>query len=271
MKNIFSLQRVSLLFQKQWIESKKIYLASLAVLTGLLFAIYSFKLVSYNAGDDFGLLQFSTLPFRDTLLAFSALVYLSFISGNYFYRYHAPGTGIQELILPVSASEKLTVAFLGGVFMNVVGFTLIFFSMDALFVTVLKYLYKEVDFELLQSKYNYFYLQQGGFRYYWEKLDGKVITMFSVVSFLIPSIFLFGSIYFDKISYIKTAITTVVFFLLMVSIPSFLQRVLENGKISVVDYTEQRVFSEVIFITILVVSILCFWGATYHRLKEKEV
>lgn len=275
MNNTFNLLRITLLFKKQWLELRKIYLGSIITLAGVLFAIYSFNLITHNGGiggdNNYDLLRLSTLSFRSVVLAFAGLVYLSFMAGNYFCRYHTAHTGIQELTLPVSLSEKIIVAFLGALVINVLGFIIVFLGIDALFVTVLKYLYKEVDFELLRSNYRDSFLEPMGFQYYITMVDEKTTMIFSFSALAIPSVFLLGSIYFSKISYIKTAITTVCSFLLLVSAPALIRSFLGKGKIRVIDYADTQSIDETIYIIALILAVSCFWVAIYYKLKEKEI
>lgn len=273
MNNTFSIRRTKLLFKKQWVELRKIYLGSIIMLAGILFVIYSFNLITRNGGvdNDFNLLRLSTLSFRSVIFAFAGLIYLSFMAGNYFYRYHTAHTGIQELTLPVSLTEKITTAFLSALILNVLGFIVVFLGIDAMFVTALRYLYNEVDFELLRNNYRDSFAEPAGFQYYGTILDRKATMIFSLAALVIPSVFLLGSIYFSKVSYIKTAIVAVCFFLLLVSAPALIRSFLDKGKISVIDYTDMRSFHETTYIIALLLAIGCFWVAIYYKLKEKEI
>src|SRR5690606_21890674 len=109
MNNTFSTRRFALLLRKQWIENRKVSLASSAILFGCISLFYLFSIVGdhfFQKGshhitgmDAYAYFRFSSLRFRESILALSGVGYITLLSGHYYTRLSKPATGIQELTL----------------------------------------------------------------------------------------------------------------------------------------------------------------------------
>ncbi|MGV3762753.1 hypothetical protein [Parapedobacter sp.] len=282
MNNTFSTRRFGLLFRKQWIENRKIFLASSVILFGCISLFYLFNIV----GDQFfqrdshhvtGLnaytyFRFSSLRFRESILGLSGLGYIALLSGHYYARLSKPATAIQELTLPVSATEKLLVGLVSGSLLTILTFAMVFLVTDTAFVTVLRTIYSDVTFEnktveLSQANYGY---EHAGFKYYYQVLDSKSRAILPVIGFLLSSIFTVGSIYFRRFPFIKTGVVLVGIVTSLIATSELLDKMLRKGQVKVNGFAPNG-FEEVTAVLFLITLIGAFWAAAYFRLKEKEV
>lgn len=277
MNNLIN-RRIWFLIQKQWQESLKAYLGGIGILLGILFIIYGVCLMTDRGAhidqenfkvDKFAFARFSSLSFRAPAFMFSALVYLSFVAGNYFARYNQANTSIQELTLPASAMEKMVVALLGGVLLSAVTFIGSFLLVDGLFVSALQYIYSDIDLMHIKSKYADW--NNVGFPYFLQSMSGKELLIFVASGFFLPSVFLLGSIYFRRMSYLKTALATTMIFSFIISFPSAIEGLFYKNMVRITDYTTKGTDVPAIYFIIIIIALLCLWIATYFRLKEKEV
>jgi hypothetical protein len=101
----------------------------------------------------------------------------------------------------------------------------------------------------------------------------------------IHSIFIWGSLFFKKIHFIKTSIMLLTGFVIIVVANKFIIEGLFHAKIlsavpffNVYMFTQNRVKPIIIsapennqFLFLLAITAIIFWGAAYFRLKEKQV
>jgi hypothetical protein len=222
--------------------------------------------------DAYAYFRFSSLRFRESILALSGIGYITLLSGHYYTRLSKPATGIQELTLPVSATEKLLGGLIFGSLLTIFTFVAVFLVTDTVFVTALRAIYSDVTFqskqiELSQVHYGY---GEAGFKYYYQVLDSKSRGILPVIGFLLTSVFTLGSIYFGRFPFIKMGVIVVGMVASLVSIRGLLDKMLLNGQVKVNDLALGRL-SELIAILLLFILIAVLWAATYFRLKEKEV
>jgi len=272
MNNTFNTTRFCLLVKRQWLEYRKVYLSSVAILFGSLFLLYAYSILMDNQFK-FGemtqnqLIAFSRLNFRNMILTITSVVFLSFFAGQYFNRYGKAASAIQELTLPVSVLEKTIVALLAAVLLGIVTYAITYLAVDAIFVSGLRKFYDNTLLkELRMDKEDY-----GGFRYVGQQMGYKEYTVFATLGFTLSSIFLLGSIYFKRLSYLKTAFVTVLLVMSIAIIPRTIAGLWYQDQVSVTDYAHQPTIPTTVFTVLTLLMILSIWAATYYRLKEKEV
>jgi len=277
MNSVFDLNRWLLYIGKHWSENKKKYLMSLGAIGGLLVLWYSFLMI-VNA----------KLPITEEIQAITFYVGL-FLTGclyaSLIFNEMSDGPkAIQYLLVPASALEKLLSAILYGVVLFFISYTIIFYIVD---FTMVKLSYSIASGRAVrehlgpvraESIVNVFLAPKGR--------SDNFLIFFLLAYFGVQSIFLLGSIYFVKHNYIKTLISGLILFLVLVF---FVHKILGSfmppgGFFK--PFTVYRVFDETkgelsVLIPEWLSAVLLFlikyslapllWIVTYFRLKEKEV
>src|SRR5690606_30088494 len=160
-----------------------------------------------------------------------------------------------DLMLPASTFEK----FLSGIFftsiLSTFSFIVLFFAVDFAFISVLK------ENFIGEEKAEYIFSKD----YH--------VAVLSLMPLLVTSIFLLGSIYFNRFHYIKTAVTGMIFGSAWTYLFVKIIELITKGKVnaSTTGGIEGNIKGEVLFIVITAFITLIFWVITYVRLKEKEV
>lgn len=274
MNNTFSIQRFSLLLKRQWLEFGKIYLISLAVVLGVFLCFYSYNYYSITNFKEHTVFSDRVLFFRIPLFIIMGLLFTSVIASSYFAHLGQKPRAIIDLMIPASTFEK----FVGSIFftsvLGILSYLLLFYLTDLAFVIKLRGWYEgsgnamfldgqKVD---LKEMFPILFMRQ----------DASSFTPVYVFPFLLTSIFLLGSIYFERFHYIKTAIVVMIFSGIWFAIIMKSGKLLFQGRIPVDNENMKHMFSdrdtaEYLITLLVVVVILIFWTITYVRLKEKEV
>src|SRR5690606_1399689 len=136
MNNTFSISRFALLLRRQWIENRKVYLAGTMILFGSICFCYILHIINggvtpsdlVNGGteDVEKFYYFSKFDFRQLVFVLAGTCYLSLFSGLFFSNLGKPAKAIQELTLPVSKAEKLSVALLFSSLFTIISFAVVF-------------------------------------------------------------------------------------------------------------------------------------------------
>jgi hypothetical protein len=277
MNAVFNLNRWLLYTGKHWNENKKKYLLSLGAIGGLLILWYSFLMLvngDHPLSRDIQVVTYYVGLFLTGCL-YANLLFSDLSEGP---------KAISYLLLPVSLLEKLLTALLYGVIFYFICYTIIFYLVD---IPMIK-----LSNEMLRSKaadahiYPYSISKvvnvfvdpdHGG-----ENINYYVLLLY----FAIQSIFLLGSVYFVRFQYIKTLVSGLIVFLILVF---FVHKVIESfmphgGFIK--PFTVYRIYSVTkgelmvelpewlssILLFLIKYSLApCLWVVAYFRLKEKEV
>ncbi len=270
MNNTFNIQRFGLLLKRQWLEFGKIYLISLVVALGVIIAFYGLSLWPQLKGLEVP--RWRNLGFRDPLFIIFGFIFISIIASSYFAHLGQKPKAVIDLMIPASAFEK----FLAGVFFTGIlataSYLLIFYLTDLVFIAKLQstfkgVTYKEDDGTIVSVTEN--------IRYFYNANRSNLFLPFYLVPFFVTSIFLLGSIYFNKFHYIKTAISVMIFSGIWSLIIFKSSKALFEGKILInperMNTNMSRSTGELLGFILLLVLTLIFWSITYIRLKEKEV
>ncbi len=275
MNNTFNISRFALLLRRQWIENRMVYLASMMILFGFISFIYIIYIISEGiitsdlanvSAQKF--YQLSRLDFRVFLLGLLGICYLSLLSGHFFSNMSKPAKAIQELTLPVSKAEKLFVTILFSSLFSIASFIVVFMMTDAIFVSTLKSMYKNVTMHMQPVSSPY---ENYGFKYIFQTFEPTELTLFAAFALLLTSVFCLGSLYFRRLAFVKTALTFTAFGILVLSVSNMIREQLTEGLIYVSDF---RSYNDTVanYATFLfIISVGFLWTSTYFRLKEKEV
>jgi hypothetical protein len=270
MNNTFNIQRFGLLLKRQWLEFGKIYLITLGVAAGVIIAFYGFSLYGLLIGErDF---SDRALNFREPLFLIFGFLFITVIASSYFAHLGQKPKAIIDLLIPASTFEK----FLAGLFfttiLSSVAFLLIFFSIDLAFVSKLRSVFPDWNFtNMIGTK------PESMITYFFNANKPKEFTsIYLVVPFFITSIFLLGSIYFNKYHYIKTTIAVMIFSGIWGYIIVNTAELVFKGRVAIyrnssIEVDNPKLWAEIgIFCLILLLTAI-IWRITYQRLKEKEV
>lgn len=260
MNNTFNIQRFGLLLKRQWLEFGKIYLITLAVALGVIVTFYSFALTSVITEEN----PFSPrlLQFREPLFLVFGFLFITVIASSYFAHLGQKPKAIIDLMIPASTFEKFLTGVMFTAILSTVSFILIFYLTDLAFIAQVK------DISLKYGE---------PATYFFTKNKPKEFhSIFVIIPIFITSIFLAGSIYFNKFHYIKTAISVMIFSGLWAFIIFKLGEALFKGRIRVeqVDMNTNNAPKGLIELGVFAILLLLtaiFWTITYVRLKEKQV
>lgn len=273
MNNTFDIKRFGLLIKKQWLEYGKLYLISLGIVAGVLGAMYGYMywdIITLRTGFENLNLR---LDFRWPLFSIFGILFISLAANHYFAPLGQKPKAILELTLPASSLEKFLVGVLYSCIFAVLSYLLIFYVIDLIFVARLKNLfptavnhnYADPERILNEQVPQYFFSRV-------KKLPSIQLSPFAG-SFLLTSVFLLGSLFYNKFQYIKTVITVMVFGAVWLTLTINLQHSIFSNKISTSNYN-QHVSQNILgwgFSVFLLVLTIIFYTIAYIRFKEKEV
>jgi len=294
MNQTFDTGRWWLLVGKHWSENRKKYTLSLVAMAGLLLLWFSVILVS-DRRSLITEIQINTYYFG---LFVVGCLYASML----FADLGSKTRGLNYLVVPASHLEKLFAALFYSVIVFFVCYTAIFYSVDIIMVKIGNSLmyshwlktHTPGDVFVPQEVFNVFTspeLRRGepGFIYY--------LLLFY---FVLQSVFVLGSVYFAKFSFIKTVISALLVALVITfltaklivpilppgnyhnGINSYEVYTVKNtasgdGVMIYSDSTTDKLVSLPEWVNTVLLFLLkyafapLFWLATYYRLKEKEI
>lgn len=251
MENIISFKRLYFFIETEILENYKSYFINLAALNLFFFLIMWLK---------FSEKGFSYETYLHLFPFFYFLMGLIFTS-RIFTKANSKFLNHDFLMLPVSNFEK----FFGLLLMSTIVYTIAYFSIFSL-TTALITLYFHVSAKLSADIFNPFSME--------------VLNIFS--SYLvIHCVFFFGAVFFKKSNFVKTIISMVLFFiLLMISSAWFIFKFENAGS-----WTMNFVYSfedfllyggnnlGISFTSFFLYFILIpfFWGVSFYKMKNIEV
>lgn len=261
MNNTFNFSRFTLLVRRQWLDFGKIYLMSLLVITGVIAITYIFNFPEQAEHTEKGLsaapVIYFQLFFRVPLFLILGFIFISITASNYFSILGQKPKTIIELMIPASTFEKwLCAVFYTGV-LSIISFLLIFYLADLAFI-----------------KYGESIGAQSPKLFFTEFFERDITPYLIAVPVMVTSVFLLGSVYFNRFHYIKTAVITLIFLYVIGYLTFRAGQWLSEGrtmKAVVVfgDDPKQSAFILTLLSTMAITAYL--WLITFFRLKEKEV
>lgn len=264
----FSFRRLLLLIKKQWIESAKLYLYGTLALLGLLGVIFLFWL---NTGGHRYNEEALIIIFFIGLLLSGAI-----FASTSFNMLSSKAKGIYWLSFPASHLEKLICL----IFYNLVVFTVVycicFFLIEQTAVSYIHHLVKSDP-----AKYSFDQID-------WEhaNTDRRIIHDYLCGFFAVQALYLLGSVYFRRYSFILTTIITAFVFFCFILLMGNLKNLLPDdyylnmgrgffvmNNTSPVHrvYDLNHAFLEVLIFLFKFIWAPFFWLVTWFRLKEKEI
>lgn len=277
MNQVFDLNRWLLLTGKHWNENKKKYLLGLGAIAALAIIWFSFRTLIEQ--------EYPIDAEQQLVTYYVGLFVIGCLFASFLFSDLADGPkGIHYLLVPASALEKLLTAILFGVILYFICYTIIFYVVDFVMIKVANnvahaYVEEHPGVRLHQVEVVNVFTGPG------DMADDNVLFYLMLIYLAVQAAFLLGSVYFPKYSFIKTAISLLVIFLVGVFyvhnvMASFMPKghfydgmgaykVFEKGqeKIVALPSTIGKVLGYLLMYSFAPI----FWLVTYFRLKEKEV
>ncbi len=273
MNQFFSFNRFRLLVLKHWADNKKRYGLSVIAFIGLLIAWFVLFMLTDSERPMSKDLQ--QVTFFLSLFALG-----TFYASQYFHDLGSRAKGINFLLVPASTFEKLLCSLLYTVVVFIVVFTAAFYLVDIALVAISKSFAGANEAADKITVVNMFKINLLQFN-----KDSTV--NFLLIFFSVQSVFLLGSVYFEKYSFIKTIIAGfIACFVLFCLLYFFNELVLPKGGYHRGFLTSYRVhvdgindrliqvpgwIGEVFRYMVMYATAPFLWIVTYYRLKEKQV
>lgn len=268
MNNTFNINRFGLLLKRQWLDFGKIYLISLLVIAGVLVASYAIntnvpKRIQYLDAQNY-----FNMNFRIPVFLIVGMLFISIVASTYFAYLGQKSKAIMDLLIPASVFEK----FLAGIFytgiVSIISYLVIFYLTDAGYTA---YINSQID--ALKAS-NPGSLEVKGARTFLTEIapSQEVFNYFFALPFLLTSVYLLGSIYFNRFHYIKTTVSVMIFSGIVMYIISNVADIIAHNMV-MINHSYRNDKSDVltIFLLITILLTVVFWTIAYVRLKEKEV
>ncbi|MGY4386530.1 hypothetical protein ACVWYN_003585 [Pedobacter sp. UYP24] len=273
MNNTFNIQRFGLLLKRQWLEFGRIYLITLGVAFGVIATFYTIAIwPSFKEVPSYDI----RLNFREPLFLIFGFLFISVIASNYFAHFGQKAKTVIDLLIPASTFEKFVAAIFFTAILAVASYVAIFYLTDLGFVTKLRTIYSSIatstSFDDSRGKFT---VVKDNVDYFFNANRENLYPQLLVLPFFVTSVFLLGSIYFNKFHYIKTAISVMIFSgiwgYIVINTIEFLARGRHNKQDSVFSHGPDKDLALWLFALFISVLTMIFCVITYVRLKEKEV
>ena len=217
MNQFFSFTRFTSLVLKHWADNKKRYALSILAFIGLLITWFVFTMLADFDGRPMGK-DAQQVTFFLSLFAVG-----TFYASQYFRDLGSRAKGINFLLVPASAFEKLLCSILYTVVFFFIVFLATYYLVDVLMVAIANSLPGAGEEESKTGVINVF-------KVLLLRFNRDSTINFLLFFFSVQSAFLLGSIYFEKYSFVKTFISGFVgCFLLFCLMYFFNQELLPNG------------------------------------------
>ena len=261
MSPTFSFSRLGKLIAKQFYENSRLYLISTLALLGLLSLAFTFWITV--AGPNY---QEEETYFIFLFGLFLAGAIFASMSFNMLGR---KDKGIYWLGIPATHLEKLVCTILFSVVLFFIVYCLCF------------YLVKSIALTYLDSRVGAIYTEMNGS----NDGFGSVFKYFLYAYFAVQSLYLLGSVYFSRYSFIVTTVVGALVVFLFVYYITQIDRFMEpdswelftvkradaNVQDSYFLYSVSPTVVDIIKYAVQFLWVPVFWVATWYRLKEKEI
>jgi hypothetical protein len=281
MNQVFDFKRWLLLVGKHWSENRKKYLLSLAAIAALHVIWYSFMLMMERRQPFPPEMQLSTYYFGIGIVGclFGSLLFSELASGPKAMHY---------MSVPASMVEKLVCALFYGIVLFFICHTAIFYILDFVMINIGNGILENYWAEHAPG---YAWPRQEVINVFTRPQESgeefpDVYFWFFLVYINLQSAFILGSVYFPTYSFIKTCISLLVVFLVVIFfLADIMDGFLPHGRwdegflsYHVADATGNWRVAKIpggiaTFLKYLFMYgfLPLFWITTYFRLKEKEV
>ncbi|ACU05547.1 MULTISPECIES: hypothetical protein [Pedobacter] len=274
MNNTFNIERFGLLLKRKWLEFGKIYLVTLSVAFGVI--LLGYLIAFWRVFMGLSPVSSRNLVFREPLFMIFGFLFITAVASNYFAHLGQKSKTIIDLLIPASTFEK----FVAGVFftgvLTTISFTVLFCLTDLIFITKLRNISHSVETSSYTDAHGTVTVVKDNLAYFFAHNKINRFLPLYVFPFFFTSIFLLGSVYFNKFHYIKTALSVMVFAgiwtFIIVNTGEYLTRNRRHvGDSGSFFNNPGKDTIEWMLLLLLLVFTFIFWGIAYVRLKEKEV
>ena len=261
MSPTFSFSRLGKLIAKQFYENSRLYLISTLALLGLLSLAFTFWITV--AGPNY--------QEEETYFIFLFGLFLAgaIFASTSFNMLGRKDKGIYWLGIPATHLEKLVCTILFSVVLFFIVYCLCF------------YLVKSIALTYLDSRVGAIYTEMNGS----NDGFGSVFKYFLYAYFAVQSLYLLGSVYFSRYSFIVTTVVGALVMFLFVYYITQIDRFMEpdswelftvkradaNVQDSYFLYSVSPTVVDIIKYAVQFLWVPVFWVATWYRLKEKEI
>lgn len=278
MNNLFNLERFGLLLKRHWLEYGKTHLITLGIITGVILGFYGYayaSIVNNAFGGPGNLSKLLHLNFRLPLFIIFGIIIITMVASQYFAPLGQKAKAIIELTLPTSTFEKFLAGITISVVMGIISYLTIFYLIDLAFVSKLQNTYHFIYTETIanaggdkvttsRESLVYFFKQQS--------FKDAPLALY-VLPFTISSIFLLGSIYFNKSHYIKSMLSLLISMGICGAILVQSAKLVYENTILIEKniLLNNKISGFTLLLIFLIMLTLVFWVITFMRLREKEV
>lgn len=268
MNNTFNINRFGLLLKRQWLDFGKIYLISLLVIAGVLVASYAFNTNVPRRVQYLDAQNYFNMNFRIPVFLIVGMLFISIVASTYFAYLGQKSKAIMDLLIPASVFEKFLAGIFYTAFVSISSYLIIFYLTD---ISYTAYINSQIN---ALKAVNTAALEIKGARTFLTEIapSQEVFSYFFAMPFLLTSIYLLGSIYFNRFHYIKTTVSVMIFSGVAMYIISEVSDLITKNMV-MVNHSYRNDKSDVLTIILLITILLTlvFWIIAYIRLKEKEV
>ncbi|MBX3255010.1 MAG: hypothetical protein KF862_12785 [Chitinophagaceae bacterium] len=264
MQNTFSFSRLWLLIKKQWFDNSRLYILSALALTGLLIFIFLIWWLSGKYEH-----RFSEAPTKGIFFVM-LFVAGSVFASTTFTMLGDKAKGIYWLSVPATPLEKLACGF----FFSCIVFLAVYFTAF--------WLIKYITFFLIELNPRNVLVRTDPNDIFGQKVTPVLLYVF----FAVQSLFMLGSVYFERFAFIKTTLVTLLICFLFVIFIQFLVHNLLPDSFGIRSFSKFIIYEnnqppKIYLLPHWVEDILqplakfiwvpVFLTAAYFRLKEKEI
>lgn len=269
MNQFFSSKRFSLLVLKHWADNRKRYTLSVLAFIGILLTWFGFTLLT-------GFDEPMSEDLQQTTFFLMLFVIGTFYPSQYFRDLGSKARGSNFLLVPASSFEKVLCSILFTVVLFFIVFVAGFYLADVLMVS----LSNSVNTSSPAKVINIFTTSL-------FELSNNSSSSVLFVFFSIQSLFLLGSVYFPKYSFIKTVISGfVIYFILFAFVYLLYSQLMPRGGYTSgfmtsflvrIDGQSDQLIRLPVWVEHLLLYLVTYafapflWLVTWHRLKEKQV
>lgn len=279
MNNIFSFKRFGLLFGKHIREERSRYLLSAAALFAILFSFYLIVILT-NLSSRF------LFQLQEALFFLGMLFSTTIFSSMSYQFFQQKAKGIQFLQLPASSAEKLLVSFIITQICFFLLYLCVFYTADWIVCHVYN------SFHKMPANVTPEYAEAFTAKIY--PLDTVKARQMIAIAVILSSVAHYGSLCFEKQAYIKTTICVIAAgFVLIWGNYHHLKGIIpqesmpkgtfynEGARLMEAKGPDEFIATGYVnlpeswnyFIPRFIAAMLfiCFWTASYFKLKEKQV
>ncbi len=259
MNQFFNQVRFAQLLSKHWADNKRRYTLALLAYVGLLFTWLLVGLIVEGIPNKTGLPD----DIQHATFFFSLFAIGTFYASQYFSDLGSREKGSHFLLVPASVFEK----FLGSLFFTVLLFPLLiigaFYLVDLMMVTISNSFLANSSTGH-STVVNVFLLD-------FIRFDATQAIKLIMLFFAVQSLFLLGSVYFNKYHFIKTIITGFVVFLVLFLVAFVLSEyVLPDMEADAFFDRMEKWLPTVIQVLVYAIAPAA-WVMSYSLLKAKQV